>query len=72
MRPDPDATPEGKVARLEKDLAALSTLIQEQESEIARLRRQAIHARSKLWYSLGRALRQLPDLSPGTRNPPGS
>lgn len=70
MRPDPDATPQGKIERLEKDLAALSTLVHEQESEIARLRRQAIIARSKLWYVLGRALGQMPKLDPGTRNPP--
>lgn len=71
MRPDPDATPEGKTQRLEKDLGALSTIVGEQEREIARLRRDAIVASDSLWYKLGRRLGLVRDIRPSERHPPG-
>ncbi|MEO0513443.1 MAG: hypothetical protein AAF108_11200 [Planctomycetota bacterium] len=67
MRPDPDATPEGKVDRLEKDTRALATLVEEQQAEIEALKQSAWSARTRLWYKVGRKLGLLPEIRPDIR-----
>lgn len=70
MRPDPDATPEGKIARLEQDNKALAHLVAEQQAEIATLTHNAWSARKKLWYKVGRKLGLLPEIRPGDAETP--
>ena len=64
MRADPDSEHQSRAERLAKDNEALATLMEEQRTEIRRLKDLAWSARKRLWYKVGRKLGLLPEIRP--------